>query len=369
MYTYLHMSGSFFSTFSKVSKIIFRQINNIYTYIVLISLLPLSTSAHEVYVLTPEEVAGLESLPPVSFFDILAANLNDTIIWGLIVGFVIVSVFIISISVKMEDTFDKYLVKLKQFAPFIARVTVGLGFMSCAYHGALFGPELPFSIMFGQWSVLMQIIIAILGIFMVLGLYSRIAGLTSLAIFAISIYKEGYYMLTYANYLTEFLVLILIGGHKYTVDDTKHVWWRITKGLNYLATKYGDLAFLILRVGFGTSLIYAAVYAKIWHNQMSLAVVHEYNLIDVFGFPAEFIVFGAGIIEILLGIFFILGLEIRFTAVVLNIFLTLSLFYFGESVWPHIILIGIPIAFFCYGYDKYSLEGYFFKKGNREPIF
>jgi hypothetical protein len=46
----------------------------------------------------------------------------------------------------------------------------------------------------------------------------------------------------------------------------------------------------------------------------------------------------------------------------------LSLWYFQESVWPHIVLIGLPIAFFMHGYDKYSLEGYFLKKGRREPV-
>lgn len=363
------MSNMNTSNLPQLVKTIFSKLNNVFTYLVLLTALPLTSSAHEVYVLTPEEVEALEKLPPISFLDILTANINDTIIWGLIVGLIIVSVFIISISVKLEDRFDKYLVKLKRFAPFIARVTVGLGFLTCAYHNALFGPELPFPSIYGQWSLLVQITFAVLGVFMILGLYSRIAGLTSLALFAIAFFREGSYMFTYVNYMTEFLVLILIGGHKYTVADTKHVWWKITKTLNYLAVKYGEFAFLILRVGFGTSLIYAAVYAKILHNQLSIAVVNEFDLISVFGFPAEFIVFGAGIIEILLGIFFILGIEIRFTAIVLNIFLTLSLFYFGEAVWPHIILIGIPIAFFCYGYDKYSLEGYFFKKGNREPIF
>jgi hypothetical protein len=42
--------------------------------------------------------------------------------------------------------------------------------------------------------------------------------------------------------------------------------------------------------------------------------------------------------------------------------------FFGEVVWPHIILIGIPIAFFVYGYDRYSVEGYFLKHGDCEPI-
>ncbi len=331
--------------------------------------LPFVVSAHEVYVLSPEKVGELEHLPPVSFYDIFLANINETIIWGLVVGFMIVSVFIISISIRLENKFDTNLVKLKHFAPFIARVTAGLAFITCGYHAAMFGPELPFETMFGSFSFFVQLTFLALGLAMILGIYSRIAGLIGLFFFAIGIIYHGVYMVTYMNYFVEMLVLILIGGHKFSISHEHSIWGWCAQGLDYLANKYGEFAFLFLRIGFGTSLIYASVYAKILHNQLAIAVVEDFNLVSVFGFTPEFIVFGAAIIEILLGIFFILGLEVRFTAVVINIFLTLSLFYFGEAVWPHIILIGIPIAFFCYGYDKYSLEGFFFKKGNREPIF
>jgi hypothetical protein len=64
----------------------------------------------------------------------------------------------------------------------------------------------------------------------------------------------------------------------------------------------------------------------------------------------------------------IFGIEIRFTSLFLEIWLALSLWYFGETVWPHLILIGIPIAFIFYGYDKYSLEGMVFKDPKRQPM-
>jgi len=258
----------------------------------------------------------------------------------------------ISISATLENRFDGYLVKLKKFAPFIARITIGLAFIACGYNSALFGPELPFDALFGSFAFLAQGAFVVLGAAMIFGIFTRITGLIGLVFFAYGIYMYGFYMVTYLNYLAEFIVLILIGGHKFHVSDEKPIWWKIPQTLDYLANHYGEFAFLILRVGFGVGLIYAAVYAKILHNQLALAVVNNFNLVEVFGLTPEFIVFGAASVEILLGIFFILGIEVRFNAVVIIIFLTLSLLYFGESVWPHIILIGIPMAFFCYGYDK-----------------
>lgn len=331
--------------------------------------IPQLTLAHEVYLLSPEEVEQLTNQPRISILNVFAENLPQTFWWALLVSFMVISVFVISISATLENRFDKYLIKLKHFAPFVARVTVGLAFWSCAYHTSLFGPELPFEEVFGNFTLPMQVIFATLGGFMIFGIYTRSTGLLGLLIFAIGMVHHGVYMITYLNYLTEFIVLILVGGHKFAVAKEKPEKWNFHKWLDYLSEKYGEFSFLILRVGFGVSLIYASVYAKIIHNQLGLAIASNYGLAPIFGFPPEFLLFGAAIIEILLGVMFILGIEIRFNAIVINIFLTLSLLYFGESVWPHIILIGIPIAFFCYGYDKYSLEGYFFKKGNREPIF
>lgn len=344
-----------------------RYFSIVFLFIVLF--IPFSSQAHEVYVLEPERVAVLENLPPVSFIDIFKDNITDTMIWGSIVGLLIVTIFVFSVWAPLEDWGDRYLQKLKRYAPFIARVTAGLAFVLCGYHNALFGPELPLLDMYGAGAVYVQYLLYFIGILMLLGIYTRIAGLIGLGFFAVAVVHHGAYMITYLNYLAELFVLILVGGHRLAIKDRHLTWNKAGRLIERLADKHGELAFLFLRVGFGVSLIYSAVYAKILHNQLALAVVHDFDLVSIFGFNPEFIVFGAGIIEILLGVFFILGLEIRFTAVVINIFLTLSLLYFGESVWPHVILIGIPIAFFCYGYDKYSLKGYFFKDGNREPIF
>lgn len=350
-------------------KKLLAQLGLLAIFLPTILVTPLSASAHEVYVLTPEEISELKNQTPVSFVDIFNRNTSETVRWGLLVGFIIVSVFLISTSATLENKFDKYFVRLKKYAPFIARTTIGLAFIMCAYHGALFGPELPLEMLFGSYAYFAKLFLYIVGGMLIVGLLPRVAGLTALSLFGIAVYHMGFYMVTYTNYLAEIIVLLLVGGHKYSVSNHGPILTSITKYLNDLSTKYGELTFSILRVGFGISLIYSSVYAKILHNQLAIAVVENFDLVSVFGFTPEFIVFGAAIIEILLGLFIILGIEIRFNSMVLGVFLTLSLLYFGEAVWPHVILMGIPLAFFCYGYDKYSLEGYFFKKGNREPIF
>jgi hypothetical protein len=129
-----------------------------------------------------------------------------------------------------------------------------------------------------------------------------------------------------------------------------------------------------VRVTFGTSLLYASLYAKILHNNLALQVAslplagHPFALAHYLGFEPHFLVLGAAIVEIVIALFFIFGIEIRWTSLFLLFWLTLSLLYFGEVVWPHLILIGIPLAFLCWGYDEYSLEGRYFKRDGLEPI-
>ncbi len=89
----------------------------------------------------------------------------------------------------------------------------------------------------------------------------------------------------------------------------------------------------------------------------------------VFHFEPLFIVLGACIVELLIGAFFIFGIEIRHTVLFFLFWLFLSLLYFGEAVWPHLVLVGVLLSLFCHGYDKLSLEGYYFKRDKREPVF
>ncbi len=156
-------------------------------------------------------------------------------------------------------------------------------------------------------------------------------------------------MLGYANYLGELILFVILGGQ----------WF----------PKLEKYAFLILRICFGASLIFASFYAKFIHSNLALQTVNDYHLTDYFHFPPLFLVLGAFCVEALIGLCLALGLEIRFMTLLFTFFLTLSILFFGESVWPHLILFGVNIALFCHGYDKYTLESKFFQRRRYgEPV-
>jgi len=330
---------------------------------------PVAAFAHEVYVLTPDEIAMAEAAPTISPISIIGDNVEQFIFWTFVVLFTVITVFFISISRKIEDMFDPYLMRLKHYAPAVSRITIGLSFLAAAYYQASYGPELPFTQTFGEYAPLVTIVVAVIGLLITIGFWTQFAALVALGLYAFAVVKYGSYMLTYANYLGEIVMLLLLGTHRLGVERFRSIAEAPRHILDVLARKFAPYGFLFLRVCFGISLVFASVYAKFIYSNLAFQVVEKYNLVHFFPFEPHFLVLGAALLELTLGVFFILGIEIRFAVIFLNIFLALSMLYFGEAVWPHLILFGVSIALFLHGYDKYSIEGYFFKKGNREPVF
>jgi uncharacterized membrane protein YphA (DoxX/SURF4 family) len=329
---------------------------------------PILASAHEVYVLTGSEIANDISSPPFNMLDVVKNDLRQFIFWAFIAFVVVSTIFFVSIFRPIERVLDPFFERAKKYAPMICRITVGLGLLAGAYYQASYGPELPYSAAYGSHAPFITLLTVLIGVLFLAGKYVRQAAIVALALFAFAIWQNGIYMLTYTNYFGEFLILLILALHiPGQESNATDFWGKIERAVS-------PYAFLIVRVAFGVSLLYASIYAKILHNNLALQVAtlplagHMYGVAHYLGFEPHFLVLGAAIIEILIALFFIFGIEIRWTCIFLEFWLALSLWYFGEVVWPHLILIGIPIALFLWGYDQYSLEGRFFKRDNLEPV-
>jgi hypothetical protein len=64
------------------------------------------------------------------------------------------------------------------------------------------------------------------------------------------------------------------------------------------------------------------------------------------------------------------GLLQRFTTVIFLLFMSLSLMFFKESVWPHYLLIALGIGIFLHKPDMWAADGHLFNpehksKGNK----
>jgi uncharacterized membrane protein YphA (DoxX/SURF4 family) len=109
---------------------------------------------------------------------------------------------------------------------------------------------------------------------------------------------------------------------------------------------------LVLRVGLGGAMLYLAVYEKFLHSMASAVVADTYDLTQVIPVSVSAWVYGAGLVEALIGIGFIVGRYVRPLAALAFVVLTLSFFYFGEEVYAHVTLFGVLSCVFILGDRK-----------------
>jgi uncharacterized membrane protein YphA (DoxX/SURF4 family) len=325
--------------------------------IVAAAFMPSTASAHEVYVLDHAEIShAIESVSP-NPLSAIPEQEELFLLYGAAIGFGVLLIFALSISPLFERVCNPWLSKLKPWAPFIARVSLGVSIIVSGYFGASFGPELPFTqIMSPQWVPVMGIIMLYAGVFIMLGLLTRVIAILGVVLFAVLVWANHTYMFTYMSYLGEFILFIILGGGMWSLDSHIPLFRKINETSKKLRKKLEPYSFVIMRVLFGGSIFFASFYSKFLHSNLALDTVRDYNLTSYFHFTPLFLVLGAFLVEAVVGAFIALGIELRFTAIVFTFFLTLSIMFFGESVWPHVILFGVNVALFFHGYDRYTLE-------------
>ncbi|MBI5457949.1 hypothetical protein HY971_04485 [Candidatus Kaiserbacteria bacterium] len=330
-------------------------------------LLPTIASAHEVYVLDPSAVAAGMATASPNPFTAYSGNELSFFFWGFIVFVTTLTILFVSLFRVFERLADPLLFSLKQWAHPLVRLTVGACLLSFGIAGKLYGTEIDTGGLFGSWGVVMQALFVLGGVVTIAGIYVRTVAILSLTVYAYAASALGWYVLTYADHLGSYLLLLVLGAGSWSLENFLHRGYLPHPMRRYLQP-FVPFAFPVMRVLFGFGLIFAAVYAKFIHTQLALDVVQQYHLTTYFPFDPLFIVLGALIIESAAGLMMLLGIEIRWTALFLVFWLTLSLLYFQEAVWPHLILFGLGIALFFHGYDRYSLEGRFFKRHGIEPV-
>lgn len=323
---------------------------------------PSISLAHEVYVLdTPTITRAMGTMSP-NPFSAISGNESDFFFWGF-VSFVVFSTVLAATFFRIfEKQLDGTLFALKRYALPVARITTGLSVFTFAYMGNAYGSELLLSSLFGNATTIAQYGLGGAGVLLVLGLFTRAISFGLLALFAYSFLVFGSYMVTYMDFLGAFTLTAILGGGMWSLDSLQR-----THAPHFLHS-IEHLAFPLLRICFGVGVLWAAIYAKYLHSNLALEVVIQNDLTRFFPFDPLFVVLGALIIEFLAGLMLIFGVAIRWTLLFLAFWLTLSLLYFQEAIWPHGILFGLAIALLLHGYDRYSLEARFFKRRGVEPV-
>lgn len=306
-------------------------------------------SAHEVYVLTASQIAHDLQVQNLNVFSSLIPTVNK--LWFLLFAAAAVISLLISFFISFSHWGTKTartIEKLSKVALPLIRIVFGIALISSAYHHSLFGPELSLSRLWmaGLWSIALYAF----GLLLIAGLFIRISSVILLFLFFLSVLTFHTYMLTYSNYLGEILVLLIMGADRFSLDT-----WLFKKS-HLLIKNAEDVSIALLRISFGIALLYAALYVKFLHPALAYQVVKEYHLTRYLPFDPLFVVLGAGCVETVIAMLLLLGINMRWNILFFVFWVTLSLLYFGEAVWPHVILFGIATTLFLYGYDRFTLE-------------
>ena len=246
---------------------------------------PLAVSAHEVYVLDHAEISRALTTDSPNPFSVLPEQEKLFLTYGAAIAFGVIIILFLSVSPLFERVCNPWLSKLKPWAPLIARVTLGLSIIASGYYGAIFGPELPLTqIVSPDFVPLLGIVLVYAGVFIMLGLLTRIVSVLGVILFAILICVDHTYMLTYASYLGEFILFVILGGGAHSLDEHVPFLNKVDNYSKKFRKRLEPYSFLIMRILFGVSVFFASFYSKFLHSNLALATVTEYHLTDFFHF-------------------------------------------------------------------------------------
>lgn len=315
----------------------------------------ITTFAHEVYVLTPQQITEGNSDVSTNVLNALSSPHNLRLLLGYsLISLVVLGLLLLFKSRPQVQKLGKTIDKATIIAPDIIRIAFGASLIFSALHGAIFGPELPLSNF--PLSGVFRIGLLVIGIAITLGLFTRVFAWLAILVWVAVLVRTGWYALTYVNYLGEAIAVALLPIQLLTVDS---LLARI-KNKKSRKLKYQQYSMPIARLLFGFSLLYAAINVKFAAPMLTLDVVNNYHLTSYFPFEPLFIVLGAFLVECLIALLFMAGLLRRVNAVVFLVFLIASLLFFKEAVWPHYILIATAIGIFLHKPDKWALDTYLF---------
>lgn len=318
-----------------------------------------TASAHEAYVLPYDSFWSSlkESFSGHAFAALKDPNnLKVTILIAVSVWILLGLNFVFrrsSAGQKLHAGLERY----SWLGPHFVRAAIAIAFLFSALSNSFLGPELHADML--PYAMAVKIALIAISFMIAIGFLTELAAFAGIVIYVGSFFVFGPYIFTYLNYLGELIVLMLFGLRAFSVDS--YLFGPLRRFKNF--AKY---EIFIVRVLYGIALIYAAFTVKLLHPDITVSVVNTWHLNQfhwLFPHDPLLITLGAGIVETVIGLFILIGFQTRLTVIISLFYITLSLLFFRELVWPHLMLYGISFSLLVQP-EVLSLDGLFFKKRN-----
>ncbi|MDB4939600.1 MAG: hypothetical protein JWO40_25 [Candidatus Doudnabacteria bacterium] len=329
--------------------------------------MPFTSSAHENYVLSHAQIdAGMRDYS-LNVFNALKNphNLIIGVAFGL-GSFILFVLYFLFQHSKWGIRFDKFIKRFDPFGSVVLRFALGISFIASAQTHAYLGPEISvYSLPFGG---LIHILLYILGIMLIIGLFSEVIGAVSLLVFILAtiVYKD--YILTYFNYFGEFIALIFFGSKVFSVD---RLLQGTSSALGRMREKFKQYEIAIIRITYGISVLYPAISIKLLHPIIIVEIVQQYHLTQFHWlFPQDplLIALGTGLAQVVVGTAIILGFQTRLNTLITFVLMAMSVLFFKEAVWPHYILLALALYLMINNGGEWGLDSWIQKKWAQKRI-
>ena len=309
-----------------------------------ISTVPNLVSAHVRY-LVPDDQASTLLGSNFAFF--LSPFMNVQYILLMIATILIVialTLFLIQnkFFAKECNTINKKANGYTVFLPWILRLSAGIALIGSGVSNTLISPALAGFDYFAG----MQIFV---GFLLVTGFLVIPAAVGALFLYLFAIIQDVY-VFGNLDFFAAVVGLFLLDNEKPGVDDIL--------GIPDISpfTHFKKWTPLVLRIGVGGAMVFLALYEKVFNPELSAYVVNNFGLLEVVPVSTAMWVFGAGVVETILGIALLVGYRTRLVCAIAFVVLSMSFFYFAEAVYSHITLFGTLSVLFITRGGKWSLD-------------
>ncbi|MFB6142819.1 MAG: DoxX family membrane protein [Halorientalis sp.] len=247
------------------------------------------------------------------------------------------------------------------YLPWMLRLSIGLPLVGAGFAGYLFSPAVPTAARLPQ---------LLLGFLFLFGLATRLAAVAGLLLYLGSLALHFPALLLASEYVAGFLGILLVGPGQPSADMLLE---RLVVTDGTLASRFRDvptagdllagagltrrLAPIPVRLFLGCNFAYLGVTQKWLQPAAGYAVVAQYDLTALVPVSPELWVFGAGLVEVVVGVLFVTGTFTRGAAAVGFVLLTTTLFGLAnDPVLAHVTLFGLSSVLMVTGSGAFALD-------------
>ena len=331
----------------------------------LLALSPANVFAHELWVLTADQVTQWDAKPLPRTYTSFTLPTVLTLLLAIIINVGLIQLHRHGGN-ELFPVFRSRMRGMRSYTSVVLRICLSWVLLSSAMaleprfgnavwsHPTLLAPDILISDLPSAWHWLRWLEILI-GIALITGVYVRVAAAACLILVFIAVCLTGVAAASYAPVYAGVSIYLLLagGGSKYVPLPVPGQMKRLNQWM--ARSESINRAQFIMRILAGANFLFLAVYFKLLQPNLMLAIIEIHGL-PIMGLHPDVFVLIIAAVEVSIGLLIIFGILLRFLSVVMIaafIFFAICLSD-AETLTSHILYYGVAISFLFNGNGQWS---------------